>query len=74
MGLDQHPARPRRPPGPARDLVEQLELALGGAQIAAREPEVAVDHADQREVREMMALGDDLGADQQVQLMVAHGA
>ena len=53
-------------PGAAGDLVEQLEGALGGAQVAAAEAEIGVDHADQREVGEVVALGDDLGAEQDV--------
>ena len=35
---------------------------------ACAEAEIAVDHADQREPREVMALGDELGADDDIDL------
>ena len=37
-GLHQRPARPVAAPGPARDLLEQLEGALGGARVAEARP------------------------------------
>ena len=72
MGLDQHPARLVAAPGAAGDLLDLLEAALGGAQIAAVEPEVGIDHADQGQVGEMIALGDQLGADDDVDLARLH--
>ena len=66
VGLQQHPARPFGAPGAAADLVQQLVGPLRCPQIAAVEPEIGIDHADQSQHREMMPLGDDLGADQQV--------
>ena len=57
--------------GAARHLMQQLVGALGRAQVAALETEIGIHHADQGQHREMMALGDDLGADQQVDLMLA---
>ena len=72
MGLDQHPARLVAAPGAAGDLLDLLEAALGGAQIAARQAEVGVDHPDQRQVGEMIALGDQLGADDDVDLAGLH--
>ena len=48
MGLDQYPARLVAAAGAAGDLLDLLEASLGGAQIAARQAEVGIDHADQR--------------------------
>ncbi len=63
--ISTRPGRSSRPARPGH-LVEQLERALGGAQVAAAEAEIGVDHAHQREVGEVVALGDDLGAEQDV--------
>ena len=60
------------PAGAARHLVQELIGALGRAQVAALEAEIGIDHADQGQHGEMVALGDDLGADQQVDLMLLH--
>ena len=68
MGLDQGPARPLGAAGAAGDLVQELKGPLGGAQVAAVEAEIGVDHADQGQIREVVALGRDLGADQDVDL------
>src|SRR3546814_12337714 len=43
-----------------------LKGALGRAQVAAVEPEVGIDDADEGEVGEMIALGDELGADDDI--------
>ena len=51
---------------PAGDLGQGWKGALGGAQIAAAQAEVGVDHADQGEVREVVTLGRRLGGDQDV--------
>ena len=56
--------------GAAGHLIEKLEGALGGAQVAVREAEIGVDHADQRQLREVVALGDELGADDDIDLAV----
>ena len=53
--------------GAADHLMQQLERALGGARIAVGEPEIGVDDADQVELGEMMALGDELRADHDVE-------
>ena len=74
VGLDQYPARAFGPAGPAGDLAEQLIGAFAGPQVAAAEPQVGVDHADAGQGREMMPLGDHLGADQQVDLTGLHAA
>ena len=52
IGLQQAEALAAGAAGPAGHLAEQLEGALGGAQIAVGQAEIGVDHADQRQVRE----------------------
>ena len=74
VGLDEDAARLVAAPGAAGDLLDLLEAALGGAQVAALQAEVGVDHADQGEVGEMIALGDELGADDDVDLARLHRA
>ena len=49
-GLQQHPARRLGAAGAAGDLVQQLEGALGRAQIAAGQAEIGIDHADQGQI------------------------
>ena len=68
VGLDEHAAGLVAAAGAAGDLLDLLEAALGGAQVAAGEAEVGIDHADQGEVGEVIALGDQLGADDDVDL------
>ena len=53
--------------GASRHLLQRLERALGGARIAARQAEVAIDDADQRELRKVVALGHKLRADDDVE-------
>ena len=44
-------------------------MRSAGARVGAlREAEVAVDHADRREIRKVVAFGDDLRADDDVGL------
>ena len=52
--------------------MQQLERALGRARIAIRQAEIGIDDADQIELREMMALGDKLRADDDVELAFGH--
>jgi hypothetical protein len=66
--LQQHAARPFGAPRAPRDLMEQLEGALGRAQVAARSGRDRHPHPTSVRIREMMALGDDLRADQDVDL------
>ena len=63
MGLDEAAPALDFAARPARHLVEKLERALGRARIALGEAEVAVHHAHQGQIGEVMALGHDLGAD-----------
>ena len=68
MGLDQTaPLRPC-PPGAARHLMQQLKCALGGAGVGLAETKIAIDHTDHGEAREVMPLGDNLGADDDLSL------
>ena len=66
MGLDKHPARLVAASRAAGDLLDLLEAALRRAEIAAGEAEVRVDDADQRQVGEVIALGHQLRADDDV--------
>ena len=66
VGLDEREAGALGAAGPAGDLADQLEGLLGGAQVAALQPEVGVDDADEGQQREVVALGDELGADHEV--------
>ena len=68
VGLQQAAALLAGAPGAARHLAEQLEGALGGARVAIGEAEIGIDDADQRHVREIVALGDELRADDDVGL------
>ena len=74
MGLDEHAAGLVAAAGAAGDLLDLLEAALGGAKIAAGEAEVGIDHADQRQVGEVIALGDQLRADHDVDRARLHRA
>ena len=56
--------------GAAGHLMQELIGALGRAQVAAVEAEIGIDHADQGQHGEMMALGDHLGADQEIDLVL----
>ena len=66
--LQQHLARRFRPPGPARNLMQQLHRPLRCAQIAARQAQVGIHHPHQRQMRKMPTLGHDLRADDEVDL------
>ncbi len=52
--------------GASRRLAQQLERPFGGAGVAVGEANVGVDHADQRQQRKIVALGDKLRADDEV--------
>jgi len=67
-GLQQDAPGRFRPPRAAGHLVQQLHGALARPQVAARQAQVGIHHADEREMREVPSLGDDLRADDQVHL------
>ena len=58
--------------GAAGDLRQQLERALGGAEVGEAEPDVGGDHADERDARKVVPLGDHLRADEDVDLPAAN--
>ena len=74
VGLDEHPSGLVAAPGAAGDLLDLLEAALGRAQVAAGQAEVGIDHADQGEIGEVIALGHQLGADDYVDRAGLHRA
>ena len=57
--------------GAAGHLRQQLEGSLRGAEIGEAEADVGGHHADQRHPREVVPLGDHLGADQDVDRALA---
>ena len=71
-GLDDHPARFLAPAGPAGDLGDQLEGLLRRPEIRHIESAVGPHHPDQGDMGEMVALGDHLGADQDIDLPRPH--
>ena len=72
-GLQQAEALLAGAAGPAGDLAQELEGTLGGARVAVGETEIGIDDADQRHVREIVALGDELRADDDVGLALGDG-
>ena len=56
--------------GTAGDLDDQLRHALVAAKVRAEQALIGVDHADKRQLRKVMALGQHLRADQYVRLAV----
>ena len=67
-GLNQHPAGLRAAPGTSGALREQLEDALGGAEVGQGQRGIGGNHPHQRHAGEVVPLGDHLRADQQIQL------
>ena len=72
MGLQKADAPPLLAAGAADHLMQQLKRALGRARIAVAEAEIGVDDADQIELGEMMALGDELRADDDIEAALRH--
>ena len=66
--LQQNPPGMFRTARAAGDLMEQLHGAFSGAQITARQAKISIHHAHQRQIGKMPALGDDLRADDQINL------
>ena len=65
-------AAPLLAAGAADHLMQQLERALGGARIAVGKAEIGIDDADQIELGKMVALGDKLRADDDVEAALRH--
>ena len=70
IGLDQAAAGNDLAAGAPRHLIEKLKGAFGGARVGMGEAKIGVDHADECEAREVVALGHELGADDDVDLAV----
>ena len=67
--LHQSLADKVRAAGAASDLVQQLECALASPRISAvSKAEIAIDNADKGEVWKVVTLGDDLRANDDVDL------
>ena len=73
VGLHEPAPLPGGAAGAPRHLVQQLEGALGGARVALPEPHIGIDDADEVELGEMVALGDELRADHKVEFAVGDG-
>ena len=69
--LDDRLARLLAAAGAAGDLRQELERPLGRPEVGHPEADVGRDDADQRDAREVVALGDHLRADEHVDLAVA---
>ena len=67
-GLQKHQARLLGTAGAARYLVQQLKRSLAGAQVTVAAAKIGIHHAHQGQLRKVMALGHDLGADQHIDL------
>ena len=68
MGLQEDRTRSFLTPGPPRDLVQQLVGSFRRPKVAARQPEISVNHAHSGEHREMVPLGHHLGANDDIDL------
>ena len=64
VGLDDDAARVLTATGATGDLFEQVERALARSEIGHLEGVVGVDHAHERHLGEVQALGDHLRAEQ----------
>ena len=74
VGLDEDLAKLLATTGATGDLDEELEGALGGAEVGEVEGEVGVEHADEGDVGEVEPFGDHLGADEEVDFLGAEVA
>src|SRR5215470_16682447 len=72
--LDEHAAGEIAAAGAACDLREQLKSALGGAKVGQAERGVGADYADQRDALKIVALGEHLRADQNIERAAREGA
>jgi hypothetical protein len=53
--------------------MQQLHGALSRTQITAGKAQISIHHANQRQIWKMPALGDDLRADDQINLALFNG-
>lgn len=68
VGLQQAVTLQSRSSGTAGHLRKQLERPLRRARIAIGKAEIGIDDADERHQREVMSLGDELRADDDIRL------
>jgi hypothetical protein len=73
FGLDQHFAGQVGTAAAAADLHQLREEPLRGAEVGGEQRRIGADRADQRQQREIMALGQHLGTDQDVGLTRVDG-
>ncbi len=66
--LQDHAAGRRAAAGASRDLRDELERSLGGAEVREAEREVGAHDPDERDAVHVVAFGDHLRADQNVEL------
>ncbi len=66
IGLDEHFAGEVSATGSAGDLGEELKGAFGGAEVGQAKRKVCTDHADEGDAVNIVAFGDHLGADEEV--------
>ena len=64
LSLHQHFAGPARAPGATGHLHDGLRQPLGGSEVGAEQALVGIEHAHQRDIGEVMTLGQHLRADQ----------
>src|SRR5215472_2689200 len=67
VGLNQHAAGEIAAAGAAGDLREELEGALGGTKVGHGERRVCTDDTDECDAMEVVALGEHLRADEEVE-------
>src|SRR5208283_2711693 len=67
ISLQNHFSRRLPAPRSSRNLGKQLEGALGGAKVGKTQRAVGAHHTDQRDSVNVMALGNHLGADEQIE-------
>ena len=70
--LDQHFRFQPRAPGAAGHLHQLREQALAGAVVLREQRGIGIEHADERQLLEVVALGDHLRADQDVDVAAVH--
>lgn len=73
-GLDDDVPGPIAAPSAARHLRKNLKRALRGAEVGQIQGKIRLQHADQRDGGEVMAFGDHLRANQDVDVAPPHVA
>src|SRR4029079_12261382 len=68
IGLDKAAALLPYPPGAPGHLCQELPGAFGGAWVAVRQAESGIDYADKRKAGKVVALCDELRADDDIHL------